>query len=209
METRKITVVSTVNQRTYTVDTDASTLQELKEALDNAEISYEGMAFFEGLTKTELVSDNSLLPHDVEYKGNITNDLVIMLTNSKKNISSGSDRKSLYEIIKAKGIQGEVKEKFGKNYTLVSSEELEEFIKEQYIATEKEAPAEEKTPSCGCKEEVNRLDDKLTALIDILYDNDIISYKDLETLTGLDHQGKKESDSPYSKEELEEMCSFI
>ena len=37
-------------------------------------IDYQDMTFFEGLTKIELKTDESVLPHDVPYKGNITNE---------------------------------------------------------------------------------------------------------------------------------------
>ena len=80
MEARNITIVSTQNQNKYVVNTDATTLRELKAALDAQGIGYAGMTFYEGLSHTELLTDDSVLPHDVPYKGAVTNELVFMLT---------------------------------------------------------------------------------------------------------------------------------
>ena len=90
METRKITVVSTREQKRSTIMSAATTLGELKADLNNAGINYSDMTFYEGLTKTELVNDESLLPTNVPYKGQITNELVFMLTNMNKKIKSGA-----------------------------------------------------------------------------------------------------------------------
>ena len=95
METRKITIVATREQKKYVIDSAATTLGELKADLDNVGINYEDMTFMEGLTRTEILRDDSLLPHDVERVNRetgetyITNELVFMLTNTAKKISSG------------------------------------------------------------------------------------------------------------------------
>ena len=65
METRKITIVATREQKKYVIDSAATTLGELKADLDNVGINYEDMTFMEGLTRTEILRDDSLLPHDV------------------------------------------------------------------------------------------------------------------------------------------------
>lgn len=89
MESRKITIVETKNQRKSTIMSSASTLAELKSDLRANGIDYSGMTFFEGTSKVELKNDASVLPHDVPYKGTITNELVFMLTNTNKKIRSG------------------------------------------------------------------------------------------------------------------------
>ena len=90
MEERKITVVSTATQSKKVISTNAETLRDLKTALDEANIKYDNMSFLEGISRTELISDESQLPSNVMYKGEPTNNLVIILTNAKKNISSGT-----------------------------------------------------------------------------------------------------------------------
>ena len=89
MENRKITVVSTKDQSKKVIMSSATTLAELKSDLRQNGIDYEGMTFFEGTSKTELKHDTSVLPHDVPWKGTITNELVFMLTNTNKKIKSG------------------------------------------------------------------------------------------------------------------------
>ena len=98
MEIRKITVVSTKNQTKKVIMSSATTLAELKADLRLNDIDYEGMTFFEGTSKIELIDDNSILPHDVPYKGTITNELVFMLTNTNKKIKSGAmSRMKVYD----------------------------------------------------------------------------------------------------------------
>lgn len=89
MESRKITIVETKNQRKSTIMSAATTLAELKNDLRANGIDYSGMTFFEGISKVELKNDASVLPHDVPYKGTITNELVFMLTSTNKKIRSG------------------------------------------------------------------------------------------------------------------------
>lgn len=89
MEARKIVIVQTKNQKKSVVMTAATTLGELKEALRETGIDYEGMTFYEGLSKTELKHDDAILPHDIERNGVVTNELVFMLTNTDKKIKSG------------------------------------------------------------------------------------------------------------------------
>ena len=58
METRDIMIVNSVDMSKTTISTNATTLGELKRELDAKGINYEGMRFFEGISKTELKSDN-------------------------------------------------------------------------------------------------------------------------------------------------------
>jgi hypothetical protein len=87
---RQITVISTRSQAKKTFTSHAETLGQLKEEMCQQGIDYDGMTFYEGVTKTELTEDGSQLPHDVEYKGQRTNDLVFMLSNANKQIASGN-----------------------------------------------------------------------------------------------------------------------
>ena len=159
METRKITIVATREQKKYVIDSAATTLGELKADLDNVGINYEDMTFMEGLTRTEILRDDSLLPHDVERVNRetgetyITNELVFMLTNTAKKIRSGvvcADRKSCYSYIKEHGMQDAVQRIFGKNFTQVKTEDLILFIKNETSVKESDknlvAPVQVPTP---------------------------------------------------------------
>ena len=129
MENREILIANTKTQKRSKVTTNATTLGELKVALDNAGIDYGGMTFTEGISKTQLLGDETQLPQNVIYKGQPTNNLVILLTNTKKNISSGAgSRKEAYDAIKANDLAEDIKEAFGTNYTHVSTANLWDFI---------------------------------------------------------------------------------
>ena len=105
----------------------ATTLAELKSDLRANGIDYDGMTFFEGTSKVELKNDASVLPHDVPYKGTITNELVFMLTNTNKKIRSGAtnmSRMEAYNAIKSMGLQDACVKKFGKNFTMCKTADL-------------------------------------------------------------------------------------
>lgn len=132
MEKRTIMVANTKTQKRCTIESNATTLGELKRDFDAAGIDYSGMTFTEGISKTSLLDDASQLPTNILYKGKPTNNLVILLTNTKKNIASGAlDRKEAYAIINDCG--NELKEFIlnvtGQNYTRVKTEELFQLIK--------------------------------------------------------------------------------
>lgn len=127
MESRKITIVQTKNQRKSVIMSAATTLAELKSDLRANNIDYNGMTFFEGTSKVELKNDASVLPHDVPYKGTITNELVFMLTNTNKKIKSGAttmSRTEAYSAIKSMGLQDACVKKFGKNFTMCKTADL-------------------------------------------------------------------------------------
>lgn len=125
MDARKITVVQTKNQKKSVIMSAATTLAELKSDLRANGIDYDGMTFFEGTSKVELKNDASVLPHDVPYKGIVTNELVFMLTNTNKKIRSGAmSRTEAYNAIKSMGLQGACVKKFGKNFTMCKTADL-------------------------------------------------------------------------------------
>ena len=205
MEARKITVIPTREQRSYVVTTGAENLKELKEALDDAGISYEGMSFIEGLTKTELKSDESILPKDVEYKGRNTNELVIMLTNTEKKISSGFDRKELYRLIGEKGLKDEIKKVCGRNYTHVPTEELAKFMQAQSI------PAKDPEKNVSSLEaRVEQLEITLSKLIRNLNQNDFLDDDEMDEICGNDvEEEPKKEKGVYSSEELDEILGGL
>lgn len=160
MEIREILVANTKTQQRSKVTTDATTLGELKAALDEAGVDYSGMTFTEGISKTQLLDDATQLPQNVMYKGNPTNNLVILLTNTKKNIASGmGTRKEAYDIIKEHNLADAVKEVYGINYTHVSTSDLWMIINtevdemEEELEEDAEEPEEEDKVTEDCPNE--------------------------------------------------------
>ena len=155
MEQRKIIIVDSSSNRKVTVSTDATTFGELKAAARAAGINYEGKDWLEGLTKTSPVSDESLLPVNVPYKGVVTNNLVYMLTNTNKRIRSGMNRKEAYIEIKKMNLADAVKRKFGRNFTQVGTSNLVDFIARNKarvsVITIQSTPATVNEKSCDYK----------------------------------------------------------
>lgn len=213
MESRKITIVETKNQRKSTIMSSASTLAELKSDLRANGIDYSDMTFFEGTSKVELKNDASVLPHDVPYKGTITNELVFMLTNTNKKIKSGAivmSRTEAYSAIKSMGLQDACVKKFGKNFTMCKTADLIALI--QSNGGSKPAPVAPASNGGECVDTVARA--AISKLVEILEDNGTIEdyekEKVLGTLEGAvkvapSEEYKPKPASPYSDDEINDM----
>lgn len=207
METRKITVIETRNSKKTIIETAATTLGELKRDFTEHGIDYSDMTFFEGLTKTELINNDSILPTNVMYKGEVTNNLTIMLTNTQKKIKSGAlsettPRSVVYSHIQNMGLQTQCVTRFGRNYTQVPTASLIALINDANKNTEKK---------CECNNDTERLVNAFTALIDTLEFNDHISYleaNELREILGAPKNTSKDKEI-YSQEELDDMFDFV
>lgn len=210
---REILIANTKTQKRSKITTSATTLGELKADLRAAGIEYSGMTFTEGISKTQLLDDATQLPQNVIYKGQPTNNLVILLTNTKKNISSGTmTRKEVYQTIKDNNLQEAVKEEFGRNFTQVPTSDLLVFLAQDgnaevtetlddkptdtenndIIASEVE---EKETPDTEDEDLPDYVDDIITDTrvdstvnslyvhIAMLVDNEVLSVADLEKLS--------------------------
>ena len=230
MEARKITIVSTRNQKKSVIMSAATTLAELKADLRQNGIDYDGMTFYEGTSKVELKDDTSVLPHDVPYKDQTTNELVFMLTNTNKKIRSGADmsRADAYAAIKAKGLQEECVKRFGKNFTMCKTADLVALINEKSVSkTALSTPAKEEkvaeTKRRESKKQANTaecVDTKaraaLSRLLTILTDNDVLDDDEAEEIEDiLDDKAttsddcKPSSESSYSDDEIDRMFNFV
>lgn len=228
MEARKITVVQTKNQKKSVIISAATTLAELKSDLRANGIDYDGMTFFEGTSKVELKNDASVLPHDVPYKGTVTNELVFMLTNTNKKIRSGAttmSRAEAYSAIKSMGLQDACVKKFGKNFTMCKTADLIALV--QSNGASKPAPATPKAEAKveakveapashdgECVDTVARA--AISKLVEILENNGTIEDCEKEEVLGIlggevavsaaPSEGyKPKSASPYSDDEIDDM----
>lgn len=199
MEVRKITVVSTKTQSKHVINSTAETLADLKADLDVAGIDYQDMTFYEGISKIELLDDSSRLPKDVPYTNKttgettVTNNLVFMLTNTNKKIKSGVSRKDLYDVIKANNLENDVMNEFGKNYTHVSNNLLENFIKLKY--------------SCPNEDKSSNVRTALINLMSELVKAGVLDNNDLYIIfNNVDDTAHEES--PYTDDEINDMFDF-
>lgn len=229
METRKITVIQTKDQKKSVIMSSATTLAELKNDLRANGIDYDGMTFFEGTSKVELKNNASVLPHDVPYKGTITNELVFMLTNTNKKIRSGAmSRMEAYNAIKSMGLQDACVKKFGKNFTMCKTADLIALVQNNGAskptpAAPKEAKAEAKkeekveVPASNGGEYVDTVARAaIRKLVVILEDNGTIEDYEKEEVLGIlggevavsaapSEEYKPKSASPYSDDEIDDM----
>ena len=230
METRKITIVSTKNQTKKVIMSSATTLAELKADLRLNDIDYEDMTFFEGTSKVELKNDASVLPHDVPYKGTITNELVFMLTNTNKKIRSGAmSRMEAYAEIKRMGLQDACLKQFGKNFTMCKTVDLIALVQSNSAskptpttpkaeAKKKETPVNTPVASASnggeCVDIVARA--AINKLLEILENTGTIEYYEKEEVrsilegevivtTATSEEYKPKSASPYSDDEIDDM----
>ena len=126
---RNIKIANTKTQQRYTLTTSATTLGELQDEMISHGIDFTGMSFTEGLSKTQLLTRDTPLPTNVMYKGQPTNDLVMLLTNTTKNIASGAmDRKEAFRLVKEMNLQDVINEGEGVNWTRCKTDVLESWI---------------------------------------------------------------------------------
>lgn len=224
MEARTITVYSTKTNVKTTIMSTAETLGELKNELRANNVDFADMTFFEGVSRTELVDDNSALPKDIMYKGTRTNNLAFMLTNSNKKIKSGAledtSRANVYTYIKEYGLQEMVKEVLGKNYTQCKTEDLVTIVNSVLDAEECLQCSECGHINCD-KSEYSELEKiaanamlALSELVDYLAGNDMVNVDNIgkiihEKINICENDTKEELKSPYSDKELSEMFDFI
>ena len=131
MEARKITVVNSMSQSSKTIMSGASTLGELKDDLTANHITFNNdCSFTEGISRTALLNDDSQLPMNVTYRGNQTNELVILISATRSKISSGTfERGDLYYMIHNDVIlRLYILEQSGKNFTNISTAELNNLV---------------------------------------------------------------------------------
>ena len=204
MEPRKITVVNTRDQKKTVIRSTATTLREFKRDLDANDIIYTDMTFYEGVSHTELKTDDSVLPHDIPYKGRVTNDLVFMLTNTNKKIKSGMNynRKHVYELIKKHNLKDKIQENLGLPYTNCSTDALNAEL--QKLITVVPPKSDSSTDFCKSSN-TDKYFIALRTLVDILVETDTLSNYDRERILYPESVNK----SPYSDEEISEMLDDL
>lgn len=214
-ELKTFTIVDTESNRTKEIKSNATTVAELKRDLRQNGFNVDGKTIQEALTRTEFKDDTSVLPHDVPYKGTITNDLVFRLTKANKQVRSGMDRKQAYDEVKRLGLGDAIKAKFGKNFTQVSTNDLIAFInangktgfapKPANTPSKKETSGKKEAPASGKKCECM---DALRNLCSILAENGTIDEDDMEAIFGkvqTEAETPADGENKYSKDELNDL----
>ena len=213
---RTITAILTNSNDKKVFTSNANTLGELKTEMTAQGIDYAGMDFMEGLTHTTMMDDASILPTNVRYKGQVTNNLVFMLSTTNKNIRSGAyNRTELYAQIKKMNLQEVIKEKTGKNFTQVSSDILSDIVakaekkcevpttRPELYEYSKKHNLQETVKSCYGKSFTQCTTDALIAVCKESAKHTCACKK--EKVSAPKAAPKKEIKSPYSNSELDEI----
>ena len=212
---RKVTVLSNKGANTVVINTEATTLGELKADMSTANVNFDGMSIFEGISKTELMDDASILPSNLPYKGQVTNDLVILLSVKDKKITSGmASRQEIYAMLTPE-LKEMVASKYGKNFTQVSSADLLQVIADASDDNDAETPQIEAAENpvaallIGFSMLVESLladdliDESLIHAIDKVWGGRFIKVEEETVNTPVKEK------SPYSEEEMGDMFDFV
>ena len=215
MDVRTITIADTKSQKRYDIQTSATTLGELMMEMDKQGIDYSGMSFTEGITRTALLSPESALPSNVMFKGERTNNLIMLMTNTSKKIESGSygTRADAYAIIKEQGLplKSFIAEKTEANYTNVSTDTLWELIDEFMGSDDNE---EDTVEAAYNGEEIDDgISDLAYSVVDVLDEclpaltTDDLEY--VEEFISKELQDRKAKDAFVSDKELQDMIANL
>lgn len=206
MEARKVIIVNNKTQSQKTIMSNATTLGELKAEARAAGINIEDMTWYEGHMRAELKDDAAPLPATVMWKGTETTDLTFLLTQPEKKVKSGAmSRAEAYAEIKAKNLQKACMDKYGKNFTQCSTNDLFILIEEN----QSHQPAHECPRAKMFKEEPKgNLSEAFKALVNVLYQSDYLEVEDYEDIMA-ELEGKKVTSDKMSQKEIDEMFSFV
>lgn len=218
---RKITVLVESTQSKVVFESNATTLGELKNELRERQVRYDSDCVFkEAASKTILTSDESILPSNIPWKGQVTNDLVFMVTAPQKKIRSGAmDRKEAYTRVKELGLQGKIQEHEGKNFTQCSTAILISYIENEEKKVVKKTP--EHTPAPIAKEKVVKADaytmpasgkemvSNLRNLLDEMVSKGVLMQHDADNIWGVANgQPALPVEREQSYDELAEQFNF-
>lgn len=218
---RKVTVLVESTQSKVVFESNATTLGELKNELRERQIRYDSDCVFkEAASKTILASDESILPSNIPWKGQVTNDLVFMVTAPQKKIKSGAmDRKEAYAKVRELGLQGKIQELEGKNFTQCSTAILISHIENEEKKIAKKTPKH--APAPIAKEKVVKADayttpasgkemmSNLRNLLDEMVSKEVLMQHDADNIWGVVHgEPALPVEREQSYDELAEQFDF-
>lgn len=210
---RKITVLIESTQSKVMFESNATTLGELKNELRERQVSYDlDCVFKEAASKTILTSDASILPSNIPWKGQVTNDLVFMVTAPQKKIRSGTmDRKEAYSMVKKLGLQEEIQRREGKNFTQCSTALLISYIEKNSRFSKKEEKYTAKPVSSApiAKEKGIDTKDCLKNLLDEMVSKGVLMQHDADNIWNVANgQSALPVEKEQSYEELAKQFDF-
>lgn len=209
---RKVTVLVESTQSKVVFESNATTLGELKNELKEKQVRYDSDCVFkEAASKTILASDESILPSNIPWKGQVTNDLVFMVTAPQKKIKSGAmDRKEAYARVRELGLQGKIQELEGKNFTQCSTTALISYIEnEEKVGKKVVEKTPKSTPAPIAKEKGVDKMSYLKSLLDEMVSKGVLMQHDADNIWGVANgQPALPVEREQSYDELAEQFDF-
>lgn len=209
---RKVTVLVESTQSKVVFESNATTLGELKNELRERQVRYDSDCVFkEAASKTILTSDKSILPSNIPWKGQVTNDLVFMVTAPKKKIRSGAmDRKEAYARVKELGLQDKIQKGEGKNFTQCSTATLISYIENKEKVSKKGSKKTPKhAPAPTAKEKGVDVMSCLRSLLDEMVSKGVLMQHDADNIWGVANgQPELPVEREQSYDELAEQFDF-
>lgn len=211
METRKVIIINNKTQSQKTIMSNANTLGELKAEARNAGVNIEGMTWYEGHMRAELKDDSAELPATVMWRGQETTDLTFLLTQPEKKVKSGAmSRAEAYAEIKAKNLQKACIDKYGKNFTQCSTNDLFILIEEsQNHQPAHECPRAKMFNEATKETAKGNLEGAFEALVKELYDTDYLDEEQYSRIMAIFKGEKYEAPEKMSQKEIDEMFGFV
>lgn len=189
---RNITVYEREAQRkTVFENVDVNTLADVKTLLDNKGINYSNMDFLEGVSKVRLMVDDTVLPSNIPYKGNTTNDLVILMTMKNQKISSGvCSEDDNYETLK---------KILDKHYPYASTEGLLNFFKSISEGESVESPVNQDKDDY----------EKALDIVESLYNMGDLDHEEYSILSRVLARKSPDENKGFKRDEIEDMMDSL
>ena len=211
MEARKVVIVNNKTQSQKIIMSNATTLGELKAEARAAGINIENMTWYEGHMRAELKDDSAPLPATVMWKGTETTDLTFLLTQPEKKVKSGAmTRAEAYAKIRVMDLGELCKEKYGKNFTQCSTNDLIALIEEnQNHQQAHECPRAKMFNEATKETSKGNLEGAFEALVKELYDDNYLDENQYGRIMAIFKGEKYEAPEKMSQKEIDEMFNFV
>lgn len=140
---RRIIICDKMSGSNITITEDINTYNQLFEIIRRNVTDLSNKNITNGATKEEILDSSDVIPSEFHYNGRSISDIVVIVTSKTKKTPFGASnmtRGEAYEIIKANNYGEEIKRVYGRNYTVITTDELVKFINEKRGTS---------TPSCN------------------------------------------------------------
>ena len=131
---RRIIICDKMNGSHQTITKDIDTYSQLFSVIRENVTDLSNKNITNGATKKEILDSSDVIPSEFHYNGRSISDIVVIVTSKTKKTPFGAGimtRGEAYEIIKANNYGEEIKRVYGRNYTVITTDELVKFINEK------------------------------------------------------------------------------